>query len=105
MKGKDEIHSINRFSSSALSYNFTTSQSMAYGSNMILKGTKWCIFSGDVNQDGLIDSGDMGLIDNDYSNYLFGYIVTDLNGDGIVDSGDLGICDNNYTLYVTKYAP
>jgi hypothetical protein len=47
----------------------------------------------------------MGLIDNDYTNYFWGYITTDVNGDGIVDSGDLGICDNNYTLYVCKATP
>ena len=95
----------NTFVSSILNYNFTTAQGHAYGNNMVQKGTKWCIYSGDVNQDGIIDSGDMGLIDNDYTNYFWGYITTDVNGDGIVDSGDLGICDNNYTLYVCKATP
>jgi endonuclease G len=72
---------------------------------MGLKDGKYCIYSGDVNQDGIIDSGDLRLIDNDYSSYLTGYLVTDLNGDNIVDSGDLAIADNNYSGYITSIVP
>jgi hypothetical protein len=93
------------FSSSTLSYDFTTSQSQAYGSNMTFKGTKWCMFSGDVNHDGIVDSGDLGTVDNDNANYVSGYTDTDVNGDGIVDSGDLGIVDNNNANYVGKVTP
>jgi len=71
----------------------------------VLKGGKYCLYSGDVNQDGLIDTGDLGLIDNDYSKYLSGYFGTDLDGDGVVDSGDIGQCDNNYSLYVFVARP
>jgi len=88
-----------------VSYDFTTSATQAYGNNMVLKGGKYCLYSGDVNQDGLIDTGDLGLIDNDYSKYLGGYFGTDLDGDGIVDSGDMGQCDNNYSLYVFVARP
>jgi hypothetical protein len=93
------------FVSDNLSYNFTTSQTQAFGSNLIHKGTKWCIYSGDVNQDGLVDSGDLASVDNDNSLYVTGYTVTDVNGDGIVDSGDLAITDNNNSLYVGKIVP
>src|ERR1039457_4231244 len=94
-----------KFYSYALSYNFTNAATQAYGSNMGLKDGKYCIYSGDVNQDGIIDSGDLRLIDNDYSSYLTGYLVTDLNGDNIVDSGDLAIADNNYSGYITSIVP
>jgi hypothetical protein len=93
------------FSSSSLSYNFTTGSSQAYGDNMVYKGTKWCLYSGDVNQDGIVDSGDLGVVDNDNANYISGYTVTDVNGDDIVDSGDLGIVDNNNSNYVGKITP
>jgi hypothetical protein len=93
------------FTSSALNYDFTSDQGQSYGSNMIQKGTKWCIYSGDVNQDGIVDSGDLGLVDNDNANYVSGYTDTDVNGDGIVDSGDLGIIDNNNAAYVGKIIP
>jgi hypothetical protein len=93
------------FSSGALSYDFTTAQSQAYGNNLILKSGKYCIYSGDINQDGLVDSGDLGTIDNDNINYVSGYTNTDVTGDGIVDSGDLGITDNNNSIYAGKVIP
>ena len=89
-----------------LTYDFTSAASQAFGSNMIQIGSKWCIYSGDVNQDGLVDSGDILLIDNDYTNYLYGPgLVTDVNGDGVVDSGDILITDNNYTNYIFSAKP
>jgi hypothetical protein len=94
------------FTSSLLSYDFTTAANKAFGDNLFPKGSTYCIYSGDVNQDGLVDSGDLGLIDNDYSNYESGPgWVTDINGDGIVDSGDLGLTDNNYSSYVSIIQP
>jgi hypothetical protein len=50
---------------------------------LIYKGTKWCLFSGDVNKDDLVDSGDPGIVDNDNANYVSGYTATDINGDGM----------------------
>jgi poly(beta-D-mannuronate) lyase len=95
----------NTFSSSVLNYDFTTAAGKAYGNNMILKGSKWCIYNGDVNSDGIVDSGDLGIIDNDNNNYVSGYTSTDVNGDGIVDSGDLGIVDNNNADYINSITP
>jgi hypothetical protein len=94
------------FTAGALSYDFTTTAGQAFGSNMIQIGSKWCIYSGDVNQDGYVDSGDMLLIDNDYTNYLYGTgLITDVNGDSYVDSGDLLIVDNNYSNYIYAAKP
>ncbi len=78
-----------------INYDFTSDSSQAYGCNMIKKGNKWCIFSGDVNQDGFVDSTDLILINNNAFNYSSGYLSTDLTGDGFVDMEDLVICDNN----------
>jgi endonuclease G len=97
--------SVQSFTSNTLSYNFTTATTQAYGSNLILKGSKYCIYSGDVNQDGLVDSRDVGIVDNDNTNYITGYTNTDINGDYTVDSRDLGIVDNNNAGYVSKNVP
>ena len=85
--------------------DFTTAQSNAYGSNMIQKGTKWCIYSGDVNQDGLVDGTDLAGVDNDNTNFASGYVATDLTGDNSVDGSDLALVDNNSTAFVTKIVP
>ncbi|MBV6478420.1 MAG: hypothetical protein HGGPFJEG_01175 [Ignavibacteria bacterium] len=86
-------------------YDFTTSASQAYGNNQILKGTKYCIYSGDVNQDGIVDASDVGLIDNDASIGATGYLNNDLTGDSYVDGSDLSIADNNATNFITASRP
>jgi subtilisin family serine protease len=90
------------FSGSTLSYDFTTAATKAYGSNMVLVGTKWCIISGDANQDGSVDALDRSACWNDRN--LSGVYVTDLNGDGVVDALDRSIAWNNRNLSVQKPA-
>lgn len=88
-----------------VSYDFTTGSTKAYGSNLVQKGTKWCVYSGDVNQDGIVDLTDLLLVDNDNFNFVTGYTATDTNGDAIVDLSDLSIVDINSLNYVTKIVP
>jgi len=77
-------------------YNFTTSSSQAYGNNLKLKGGKYCMFSGDVFQDGFIDGSDLIVIDNDAYSFSSGrFLPSDLNGDGFTDAQDMLIADNN----------
>jgi hypothetical protein len=95
----------NAFASNVLSYNFTSAASQAYGNNLKLKGGKYCLFSGDVNHDGLVDLTDLISVDNDSSSIVTGYTNTDINGDGIVDLSDLIIVDNNNSAYVTRVVP
>jgi N-acetylneuraminic acid mutarotase len=86
------------FSGTVLNYDFTTASTQAYGSNMILVGNKWCIISGDVNQDRNVDALDRAFCWNERN--LSGVYVTDLNGDGIVDAIDRSIAWNNRNLSV-----
>lgn len=81
-------------------YNFTDAQNKAYGNNMIQKGTKWCIFSGDINQDGAIDALDRSIAWTDRN--LTGYVVADVNGDGIVDALDRSICWTNRNILILR---
>jgi len=86
-------------------YDFTKTQTQAFGNNMVLKGTKYCIYSGDVNQDGNIDLTDVVLINNDARVFSSGYLVTDLNGDYITDLTDLLMGFNNSSIFITKITP
>ncbi|MBX7043629.1 MAG: hypothetical protein K1X85_12090 [Ignavibacteria bacterium] len=82
------------------SYDFTTSAAQAFGDNLKLKGNKYCMWSGDVNQDGIIDGTDLSSIDNLAYNFTAGAdIPEDLNGDSIVDGIDFLIGDNNRTYH------
>lgn len=87
------------------SYNFTTSASQAYGSNMILKGTKYCIYSGDSDQDGVIEGNDLSIIDNDAIKFSSGYLSSDTNGDGFIDGTDILIASNNAANFISKIIP
>jgi len=88
------------------SYDFTTSDAQAYGNNMMLKGAKWCIYSGDVDQDGTIDLADVVFVYNDVVNFVVGNItISDLNGDYFTDLSDLLIAFNNSVNFVAKITP
>jgi hypothetical protein len=79
-----------------LTYDFTTAANKAYGDNMIqLESGVYGFYSGDLNQDGFIESGDYPSLNNDSDAGLEGYYSTDLNGDGFVESGDYPILNNN----------
>ncbi|MBI2416941.1 MAG: hypothetical protein HYV28_03400, partial [Ignavibacteriales bacterium] len=93
------------FTAYSLSYIFTTAATQAYGSNLALVSGKYCIYSGDPNQDGFVDFSDLTLIDNDSYNFASGYLVTDLNGDLFVDFTDLTICDNNSYNFIGVASP
>jgi hypothetical protein len=78
----------------------------AYGGNLLLMiDGGYAIFGGDINHDGVIDTGDITPFDNDQHNYVEGYVVTDVNGDGIVDGADASIIDNNQFNYVSTILP
>ena len=86
-------------------YNFSSSASQAYGSNLVLKAGVYCIYSGDVNQDGTVDGTDTQLIDNDSFLFNSGYLPTDVNGDSFVDGTDASIAGNNADNFVSVVRP
>ncbi|MCB0727639.1 MAG: endonuclease [Ignavibacteriae bacterium] len=86
-------------------YDFTLSASMAYGDNMKLKNSGYCIYSGDTDQDGLIDLTDLIQIYNAAAIFTTGYANTDLSGDRVTDLTDLVIANNNSSLFVSKIIP
>lgn len=86
-------------------YDLTASDTSAFGNNLNLKGNKFCIYSGDVNQDKLIDLTDVMTIYNDSRDFLTGYVNTDLNGDNFVNQTDLIIAYNNSANFVRAVTP
>ncbi|MEZ4821799.1 MAG: aryl-sulfate sulfotransferase [Ignavibacteria bacterium] len=86
-------------------YDFTGSPANSFGNNVVLKGSKYCFYSGDVNQDGNINLADILLISNDGANYVTGYEDTDVNGDNITDLTDLVISYNNAKNFISKITP
>lgn len=87
-------------------YDFTTSISQAFGNNLKLKGSKFCFFSGDLNNDGVINLTDIIPIYVLASHFTVGnYLPEDLTGDNIVDLNDVLICYNNSASFVKFMRP
>jgi len=93
------------FNSQQIDYDFSEDIGAAYGCNLKRVSDRYCIYAGDINQDGIVDSGDFMLIDNLISSFAIGYFPEDLNGDGLLDSEDLIIIDNNSSGFVGKLIP
>jgi len=93
------------FAGNSISYSFSADASQAFGDNLKAAPGAYLIFGGDVNQDNLLDSGDMIGIDNDASAFVTGYISNDVNGDGLIDSGDMIVVDNNVSAFVGAILP
>lgn len=88
------------------SYDFTASVLQAYGNNLRLKGGKYCIYAGDINQSSFVDGTDAMRVHSDSRIFLTGsYLPTDLNADGVVDGSDYLLVDNNAYNFVGTVKP
>ena len=96
-------------------YDFTSSQSNAYGNNMIQTFDQmgWAIYSGDISdpsfglgyQDGIIESQDYSDMENAVYFIKNGYIPEDISGDGIVEGMDYSIMENNVYYIIFSIHP
>jgi hypothetical protein len=99
-QGPVRIHADNEM------YDFSLQASQAYGSNQtqIAPGL-FALYSGDINQDGVIDGLDYNDWETDNNNFAGGYFNTDLNGDGVVDGLDFIHWEQNSNNFVGAVAP
>lgn len=86
-------------------YDFSFNQSQAYCSNQILVKDKYCIYSGEVNQDGIVDLKDQIETYTHSNIFNSGYIHTDLTGDNITDLNDIIIARNNAESFTQAQFP
>ena len=93
------------FSNSVLTYDFTTGSDKSYGNNLILVGSKWCLPSGDVNQDGIVDIHDLNLVFISNFSGVTGFSASDVNGDMFTEIKDLSLVFINYVLGVERKRP
>lgn len=89
-----------------VSYDFSIAASQAYGNNLVsVENGVWAMYSGDVNQDENIDLIDLGIVEQDISNFLFGYLASDINGDGNVDLLDSPTMEANINAFIYSNHP
>lgn len=87
-------------------YDFSSAASMAAGDNMKDLGSGvFGFYTGDINQDGNIDTIDYPLWETDSNNFESGAFPTDLDGDGNVDTIDYPIWETNSNSFIGTIAP
>ena len=94
------------FAGNTINYDFTTSAVQAYGNNQKDEGGgRYTIWGADVNQDGIVDTGDMNPVENASTFVVQGYVAEDVNGDGIVDTSDMNYVENNSNAVIQVMTP
>lgn len=91
------------------SYDFSDQLAKAFGENMVQidsNPVRFGLYSGDVNQDKIIDLTDVISIYNKSILFITGsFIQEDLNGDKIVDISDISTCYNNTRKFIGSILP
>ena len=94
------------FPSTSNSFDFTTLVSQAFGGNQVQVSTgKWAIRSGDVNQDGAINTADFSFLQTTLSSFVVGYQVKDITGDNCLESTDYSLIETNSQLNLILQKP
>lgn len=95
-----------------VAYNFSDAASKAFADNQReLDPGIFGLYSGDFaggangGADGVIDFLDQITMDNDVSNFGFGYLPSEINGDGVVDFLDQIVLDNNVASFIGALIP
>ncbi len=87
-------------------YDFTTAASRAFADNQVeVEPGVWSFYTGDIVKDENVDLLDLGVLEDDISNFQFGYIASDLNGDGNVDLLDSPTVEANINSFVFAHHP
>ncbi len=86
--------------------NFSSNIGKVFGDNQTeVESGIYAFYSGDINQDGVVDGLDYNEWENDSNNFVGGYFSTDLNGDGIVDGLDFIYWEINSNNFVGAVVP
>ncbi|HMS33811.1 MAG TPA: hypothetical protein PKC91_06970 [Ignavibacteria bacterium] len=93
------------FDMSAQNFDFTPFASYAYENNQILKGSRYCLYNGDANQDDLVDLTDIVAVNNNANTFTAGYKSTDMDGNNITDLTDVLLTYNNSNNFVSTKKP
>jgi hypothetical protein len=92
--------------STPINYDFSNAANKAYGSNLLeIEPGIFAIYTGDLNQDGIVDNSDFSIWETDANNFTSGFVITDFNGDGIVDNTDYSLWEADASNFVGVVGP
>lgn len=94
------------FLNNPITYNFSLSDSMAYGNNLTQVDTAlWAMYTGDIIQDENIDLLDLSELELKTAIFASGYEACDLNGDSNVDLLDEPLLSQNINNFIFSNKP
>ena len=93
------------FAGSVITQSFAAPADVYAGNLLLMGDLGYAIFGGDVTQDGIVDGGDMSIIENLANLASGGYLPEDCNGDGVIDGGDMNIIENNANVAAGAITP
>lgn len=76
------------------SFSILSGPGNVYGGDLLFTGGRWCMYSGDINQDGAINGNDFTIFNQQFGQS--GYIVSDLNGDNTVNGNDFTVFNTGF---------
>jgi hypothetical protein len=95
-------YSISNLTKDTVDYDFTTAGAYQHNTTdpdpMVRKNARWCMWAGDIDDNGLIDAADMSTVITDFKaggNVVDTYRPTDVTHDGVVDATDTRIVQQN----------
>ena len=91
-----------------IQYIFSDQITKAFGNNLKqvdASPVRFGIFSGDENQNGVVDLTDVVNVSNAAGSFTTGYTSTDMNGNNITDLSDVVITSNNASAFVAAVTP
>ena len=99
------------FAADNISYDFTTADSQAYGSNQVkLKTGVYGVYAGDITgktstQDQMVNGRDVSQVFSQANLSTAGYAKEDMNGDGMVNGRDINRVFTNANLSIYAILP
>ena len=93
------------FASSTINQSFGQPTDVFGGHLKLMPNLSYAIFTGDVNQDGIINITDRAMLLTDLNAALLGYSISDINGDGAVNTSDRALVLSNLNAGVIKLVP
>ena len=76
------------------SFSILSGPSTVYGGELISVNGRWCMYSGDINQDDVVNGNDFTIFSQQFGQS--GYLASDLNGDGAVNGNDFTVFSTGF---------
>jgi hypothetical protein len=109
IKHRNHIETVSKlsvsFAVSNVIYDYTTSLTQAFGNNQIQIGGVYCLFAGDVNQDGYVNSSDRSSVNSKVIAIYQGYVADDVNADGSVNTADRSLVNSGVINIIQRSTP